>query len=167
MFIVACRTGNIYIFFFAFFGRAKVSAKRVKSARHAQRRKAQTHVSRAPRPLRASFARKKGGKSSCSAGDVYHEKKIVENWFLRGCFLVTEKEEESWGEVIRKGRNESKGKRNFWSSVNEGSRNQRQTKRGKFFTFYFLSHTNIFLNAAPAANNFFLSPSSCKHFIFY
>ena len=51
-------------------------------------------------------------------------------------FSVTEKEEESWGEVIRKGRNEPKGKRNLWSSVNEGSRNQRQIKRGKFFTFF-------------------------------
>ena len=108
---------------------------------------------------------------------------------MRVFFLVTEKEEESWGEVIREGRNEPKGERNLWSSVNEGSRNQRQIKRGKFSTFFCLFiflkgpcradiavletdhyffdggrgvgkflHANIFLN---------VSPSSCKHFIFY
>ena len=104
-------------------------------------------------------------------------------------FLVTEKEEESWGKVIRKGRNEPKGERNLWSSVNEGSRNQRQIKRGKLSTFFCLF---IFFKGAVShgyccfrdgslffwrrtgswkilhANIFFnVSPSSCKLFIVY
>ena len=108
---------------------------------------------------------------------------------MRVFFLVTEKEEESWGEVIREGRNEPKGERNLWSSVNEGSRNQRQIKRGKFSTFFCLF---IFLKGPCRADiavletahyffdggrgvgkflhaNIFLNvfPSSCKHFNFY
>ena len=169
--------------------RAKASAKRLKSARHAQRGKAQTHVSRAPRPLRASFAWKKGRKSACPQAMFTWKENYWKLICMRVFFLVTEKEEESWGEVIREGRNEPKGERNLWSAVNEGSRNQRQIKRGKFSTFFCLFiflkgpcradiavletdhyffdggrgvgkflHANIFLN---------VSPSSCKHFIFY
>ena len=44
-------------------------------------------MSRAPRPLRASFARKNGGESACSAGDVYYEYKIFENWVVWGWFF--------------------------------------------------------------------------------
>ena len=30
---------------------------------------------------------KKRAKKRLSAGDVYHEKKIIENWFVWGCFF--------------------------------------------------------------------------------
>ena len=118
--------------------RAKASAKRVKSARHAQRgRRRRTCLA-----LHARFVlrspEKKGEKAPVRRRCLSWKENYWKLICMRVFFLVTEKEEESWGEVIREGRNEPKGERNLWSSVNEGSRNQRQIKRGKLSTFFCL-----------------------------
>ena len=67
--------------------RAKASVKRVKSARHAQRGKAQTHVSRAPCPLRASFARKKGRKSACPEAMFIMKRKLLKTDLYEDVFF--------------------------------------------------------------------------------